>query len=75
MIPPSIPIPLPGGLHGPLPKFVSVSQKLSSETISNIDSAVAREFEKFESIDLKEKTWLSLLVAEVLCNNLELLKH
>ena len=55
MIPPSIPIPLPGGLHGPLPKFVSVSQKLSSETISNIDSAVAREFEKFESIDLKEK--------------------
>ena len=56
MIPPSIPIPLPGGLHGPLPRFIAVSQKLSNERIGDIDSAVATEFEKFKSIDLKKRS-------------------
>ena len=55
MIPSSIPIPLPGGLHGKLPRFVSVSQKLSSETIADIDSVVAQEFNKFKSKGLKGK--------------------
>ena len=56
MIPSSIPIPLPGGLHGPLPRFIAVSQKLSEDTVSNIDVTVAREFGKFKSLDLKDKT-------------------
>ena len=56
MIPSSIPISLPGGLHGPLPHFVKVSQKLSEDTIPNIDVAIAKEFEKFKSSDLKGKS-------------------
>ena len=55
MIPSSIPIPLPGGLHGPLPRFIAVSQKLSTDTVSDIDVAVSEEFGKFKSIDLKGK--------------------
>ena len=56
MIPSSIPIPLPGGLRGALPRFVAVSQKLSEDKISDIDMAVAAEFEKFRSVDLSGKT-------------------
>ena len=56
MIPSSIPIPLPGGLRGALPRFVAVSQKLSEDKISDIDMAVATEFEKFRSVDLSGKT-------------------
>lgn len=56
MIPPTIPIPLPGGLHGSLPRFVSVSQSLSSETVADIDFSVAKEFEKFKSHYLKGKS-------------------
>jgi hypothetical protein len=56
MIPKHIPIPLPGGLHGPLPKFVRVEQALSIETINNIEVIVAKEFKKFSNIDLKGKS-------------------
>ncbi len=56
MIPSNIPIPIPGGLHGPLPKFVKVAQKLSSETIDSIEQTIATEFKKFAHIDLSGKT-------------------
>ena len=56
MIPSSIPIPLPGGFHGKLPQFVEVSQKLSNEKISDIDSVITQEFSKFKSINLQDKS-------------------
>ncbi len=56
MIPTHIPIPIPGGLHGPLPKFVKVAQKLSTETIDDITQTVSAEFKKFAHIDLTGKS-------------------
>ena len=56
MIPTHIPIPLPGGLHGPLPKFVRVEQALSLETVDNIETIITEEFKKFADIDLKGKS-------------------
>ena len=56
MLPSSIPIPLPGGLNGPLPKFVSVGQQFSTDTVDSIDKVVAAEFKKFGNIDLKGKS-------------------
>jgi len=56
MIPSDIPIPLPGGLHGQLPKFVKVAQKLSSETIDGIEETISREFKKFSHVDLSGKS-------------------
>ena len=51
MLPSSIPIPLPGGLHGPLPKFVPVAQQFSTEALADIDAKIASEFAKFKNID------------------------
>ncbi|NQW02334.1 MAG: DUF362 domain-containing protein [Rhodospirillales bacterium] len=56
MIPSQIPIPLPGGLHGPLPKFIKVGQQLSTETIESIEQTIASEFKKFSAIDLTGKS-------------------
>ena len=56
MLPSSIPIPLPGGLHRPLPKFISVAQKFSTETLADIDAAIAKEFAKYSDIDLSGKS-------------------
>lgn len=56
MLPSSIPIPLPGGLHGPLPKFVPVAQRFLTEALSNIDATIASEFAKFKEIDLTGKS-------------------
>lgn len=56
MFPKTIPIPLPGGLHGPLPRFVEVAQKLSTETVHDVDAAIAEQFAKFSHIDLKGKS-------------------
>ena len=56
MFPNNIPIPLPGGLHGPLPRFIEVGQKLSTETVEDLDATIAQEFAKFSHIDLKGKT-------------------
>ena len=56
MLPSSIPIPLPGGLHGPLPKFVPVAQQFSTEALANIDAKIASEFAKFKHIDLTGKS-------------------
>jgi hypothetical protein len=56
MIPKHIPIPLPGGLHGPLPKFVRVEQALSLETVDNVEVIITEEFKKFSNIDLKGKS-------------------
>ena len=55
MLPSSIPIPIPGGLHDPLPLFVEVAQKLDLTRLSDIDDAVAKEFSKFSHIDIKGK--------------------
>ena len=56
MLPSSIPIPIPGGLHDPLPRFVKVAQHFDLKKIANINMAVTEEFKKFASIDLKGKT-------------------
>jgi len=56
MLPSSIPIPLPGGLHGPLPRFVGVGQRFATETLDNIDAVIAGEFRKFSHIDLNGKS-------------------
>ena len=56
MLPSSIPIPLPGGLHSPLPKFISVAQKFSTETLEDIDATIAKEFAKYSDIDLSGKS-------------------
>ena len=56
MLPSSIPIPIPGGLHDPLPEFVKVAQHFDLKKITDINSVVAEEFKKFVSIDLKGKS-------------------
>ena len=56
MIPSSIPIPLPGGVRGPLPRFVAVSQKLSKDRIANIDSVIKSEFRQFNKINITGKS-------------------
>ena len=56
MLPSSIPIPIPGGLHDPLPEFVKVAQNFDLKKITDINSVVAEEIKKFVSIDLKGKS-------------------
>ena len=56
MLPTNIPIPLPGGLHGPLPRFVRVGQQFSLDRVADIDLAVAAEFAKYREVDLKGKS-------------------
>ncbi len=56
MLPSSIPIPIPGGLHDPLPPFVQVAQSFDLSRLDDIDTAVAREFAKFTHHDLRGKT-------------------
>jgi hypothetical protein len=56
MFPKNIEIPLPGGLHGPLPRFVEIGQKLSIEAVKDVDATIAHEFAKFSNIELKGKT-------------------
>ena len=56
MLPSSIPVPLPGGLRGPLPRFLAVGQQFSTDTIESIDVVVAKEFQKFEGVNLKGKS-------------------
>ena len=61
MLPSSIPIPLPGGLHRPLPKFISVAQKFSTEILANIDAAIANLLQrKAPDLDRLEAQWQSL---------------
>ena len=56
MLPKNIEIPMPGGLHGPLPRFIEIGQKLSTDTVKDLDVTIAHEFAKFSHIELKEKT-------------------
>ena len=56
MFPKNIEIPMPGGLHGPLPRFIEIGQKLSTDTVKDLDVTIAHEFAKFSHIELKEKT-------------------
>ena len=56
MLPSNIPIPLPGGLRGPLPRFVSVAQHFSLETLNDIDTAVADEFARHSHVELAGKS-------------------
>ena len=56
MIPATIPIPLPGGLDMPLPRFVRVRQRFNADEVADVDAAVAAEFAKFAHIDLTGKS-------------------
>ncbi|MEK9722483.1 MAG: hypothetical protein VW405_03215, partial [Rhodospirillaceae bacterium] len=56
MMPETIPIPIPGGLHGPLPKFVKVAQAFRTDVLESIEATVASEFAKFSHVDLSGKT-------------------
>lgn len=56
MFPQNIEIPFPGGLHGPLPRFIEIGQKLSTETVKDLETTIAHEFAKFSHIELKGKT-------------------
>jgi hypothetical protein len=56
MLPSNIPIPLPGGLRGPLPRFVSVAQNFPTETVDDVDAAVAAEFARISPGDLTGKS-------------------
>ena len=56
MMPSSIPIPLPDGLHADLPRFIKVRQRFNDEQIEDTDAAVAEQFKRFSSIDLQGKS-------------------
>lgn len=56
MLPSSIPIPIPGGLHDPLPRFVKIAQRFDLDTLDDIDAAAAREFAKFSNPGLSGKS-------------------
>ena len=56
MLPSSIPIPIPGGLHDPLPRFVEVGQKFDLSALSDINAAVAEQFQKFAEVNLTGKS-------------------
>ena len=55
MFPSSISIPIPGGLHDPLPQFVEVGQKFDLSALSDIDAAVAEQFQRYAHADLTGK--------------------
>ena len=56
MLPSSIPIPIPGGLHDPLPRFVEVGQKFDLSALSDIDAVVAEQFQRFAEVNLTGKS-------------------
>ena len=56
MLPSSIPIPIPGGLHDPLPQFVEVGQKFDLSALSDINAAVAEQFQRFAEVNLTGKS-------------------
>ena len=56
MLPSSIPIPIPGGLHDPLPRFVEVGQKFDLSALSDINAAVAEQFQRFAEVNLTGKS-------------------
>ena len=56
MLPSSIPIPLPGGLHGPLPRFLCVGQQFSTDTVESIDATLASGLQQFKHLNLEGKS-------------------
>lgn len=56
MIPSIIPIPLPGGVEMPMPRFVRASQKFNADQIDDVDRAMREQFAKFGGVDLKGKS-------------------
>jgi len=56
MIPSIIPIPLPGGVAMPLPRFVRARQKFNADGIADVDRAMAEQMAKFSHIDLTGKS-------------------
>ena len=52
MIPSIIPIPLPGGVDMPMPRFVRARQKFNADQIDDVDQAMGDQMEKFAHIDL-----------------------
>ncbi|MEM9139611.1 MAG: DUF362 domain-containing protein, partial [Pseudomonadota bacterium] len=56
MIPASIPIPLPEGLHVDLPEFYKARQRFNADEVTDVAAAVASEFARFSAVDLAGKT-------------------
>ena len=56
MIPSIIPIPLPGGVEMPMPRFVKARQKFNSDQIDDVEKAMAEQMAKFSHIDLTGKS-------------------
>lgn len=56
MIPSIIPIPLPGGVDMPMPRFVRARQKFNGDMIEDVNKAMAEQFAKFKDVDLKGKS-------------------
>lgn len=56
MIPSMIPIPLPGGITLPLPRFQRARQKFNAEQIDDVEQAMADQMAKFAHIDLTGKS-------------------
>lgn len=56
MIPSDIPIPLPGGLETPLPRFHRAEQRFNADEVADVDRAMADQFAKFADIDLSGKS-------------------
>ena len=56
MIPSIIPIPLPGGVEMPLPRFVKARQKFNADQIDDVNKAMEDQFAKFSHVDLTGKS-------------------
>ena len=56
MIPSIIPIPLPGGVEMPMPRFIKARQKFNADQIDDVNKAMREQFAKFSNVDLKGKS-------------------
>lgn len=56
MLPKSIPIPVPGGLNLPLPKFLKVTQFLETGSIPDVAARISADFTEFSHFDLRGKS-------------------
>ena len=56
MLPKSIPIPIPGGLHPPLPQFLKVAQALETRSVPDIAITIRSEFAKFAHLNMQGKS-------------------
>lgn len=56
MIPPSIPIPLPGGLDVPLPQMLRVRQRFNADEVADLDAEMVAQFAALGHVDLQGKS-------------------